>query len=116
MTPFWLGHKNIIEYCNRPFANIEDMNKQLIERWNETVDWDDTVNEMEYIYIYKDYSSIRYEDIRWLLKRLLKNNLVKLFEMLALQVSWNDRDFTYWDEDKKMMKKVKKILRRVRRK
>ena len=37
------GHKNIIEYCNRPFANVEDMNKQLIERWNETVGWDDTV-------------------------------------------------------------------------
>lgn len=36
------GHKNIIEYCNRPFANVEDMNKQLIERWNKTVDWDDT--------------------------------------------------------------------------
>lgn len=37
------GHKNIIEYCNRPFANVEDMNKQLIERWSETVGWDDTV-------------------------------------------------------------------------
>ena len=35
--------------------------------------------------------------------------------MLVLQVSWKDTDFIYWNKDKKMMKKVKKILRKARR-
>ena len=35
--------------------------------------------------------------------------------MLVLQISWKDSDFIYWNEDKKMMKKAKKILRKARR-
>lgn len=76
----------------------------------------DTVNEMEYIDIYKNCSSIEYKDIRWLLKRLFKKNLLNLFEMLVLQVSWKDTDFACYDYDKKMMKKIKRILRKARRK
>ena len=30
-------HKNIINYCNRPFANIYEMNEYLIQKWNEVV-------------------------------------------------------------------------------
>ena len=42
MTRFWtsdlhLGHVNIIRYCHRPFADVDDMNEGLIQRWNETV-------------------------------------------------------------------------------
>ena len=37
------GHANIIRYCSRPFADVDDMNRQLIERWNENVATDDTV-------------------------------------------------------------------------
>lgn len=37
------GHKNIIEYCNRPFANVDEMNEELIRRWNEKVSPDDIV-------------------------------------------------------------------------
>lgn len=32
-----LGHKNIIELCNRPFADVDEMNTALIERWNHVV-------------------------------------------------------------------------------
>jgi len=36
------GHANIIRYCARPFADVEEMNCALIERWNEVVvDGDD---------------------------------------------------------------------------
>ena len=31
------GHANIIRYCHRPFADVEEMNEELIRRWNETV-------------------------------------------------------------------------------
>lgn len=36
-------HGNIIKYCNRPFANAEEMNETIIERWNHAVRLNDTV-------------------------------------------------------------------------
>lgn len=38
-----LGHKNIINYCNRPFLSVEDMDKQIVERWNMKVGIHDKV-------------------------------------------------------------------------
>ncbi|MBQ7307958.1 MAG: metallophosphoesterase [Clostridia bacterium] len=37
------GHKNIIDICNRPFQNIEEMDSTLIENWNKTINSDDIV-------------------------------------------------------------------------
>ena len=37
------GHKSIIEYCNRPFSDVEEMNEALIENWNKTVDNNDKI-------------------------------------------------------------------------
>jgi calcineurin-like phosphoesterase family protein len=30
-------HKNIIEYCDRPFDSLEEMEKEMIDRWNSVV-------------------------------------------------------------------------------
>jgi calcineurin-like phosphoesterase family protein len=38
-----LGHRNIIEYSGRPFADVETMNRALMDRWNQTVADDDVV-------------------------------------------------------------------------
>lgn len=37
------NHANIIKYCNRPFSNVEEMNEELIIRWNGRVDTNDIV-------------------------------------------------------------------------
>lgn len=37
------SHANIIKYCDRPFADVNEMNEFLIESWNEKVNKDDTV-------------------------------------------------------------------------
>jgi calcineurin-like phosphoesterase family protein len=37
------GHTNIIEYCQRPFRDVAEMNNGLVERWNSVVAPEDTV-------------------------------------------------------------------------
>lgn len=38
-----INHTNIINYCDRPFKNVDDMNKYIITHWNNTVQQNDTV-------------------------------------------------------------------------
>ena len=38
-----LGHVNIITYCDRPYASVDEMNDDLVRRWNEVIAHDDTV-------------------------------------------------------------------------
>lgn len=37
------GHENVIKMCNRPFASIDDMNEEMIKRWNAKVKGNDVV-------------------------------------------------------------------------
>lgn len=37
------GHENIIEYTERPFDSVEQMNHEMVKRWNNVVDEDDSV-------------------------------------------------------------------------
>lgn len=46
-TWFWadphFNHTNIIKYCNRPFASVDEMNEALIENYNSVVGVNDVV-------------------------------------------------------------------------
>jgi len=37
------GHTNILEFCNRPYKNVEEMNHCLIDNWNKKVPADGLV-------------------------------------------------------------------------
>lgn len=49
MTTTWFtsdqhfDHANIIQYCQRPFADVHEMNAEMVRRWNERVRVDDIV-------------------------------------------------------------------------
>ncbi len=36
-------HKNIIEYCDRPYDSVDEMDEVMVKRWNDVVDPDDEV-------------------------------------------------------------------------
>lgn len=38
-----LGHKNVIRFCNRPFADVNQMDECLMDNWNSRVGKDDIV-------------------------------------------------------------------------
>ena len=58
------GHKNIIQYENRPYKDIEEMDRELIKNWNDTVKTDDIV------YILGDFSWYKGEKTNEILKQL----------------------------------------------
>ncbi len=45
-SDYHLGHRNIIRLCNRPFANVEEMDQAIIERHNACVGQADTVYDL----------------------------------------------------------------------
>jgi len=41
ISDYHFFHNNVLGYCNRPFKNIEEMNKQLHQNWCDTISEDD---------------------------------------------------------------------------
>lgn len=58
------GHGGVIEYCNRPFHSIAEMNEGLISNWNSVVKEDDLV------WVLGDLSFMRFGDFEPLANRL----------------------------------------------
>lgn len=58
-------HKNIIEYENRPFADVGEMNEAMIGRWNATVK-----SPNDEVYILGDFALCKGREANGLLARL----------------------------------------------
>lgn len=72
MTTFYTSdhhfhHKRVLEFENRPFETVEEMNEHLIKIWNETVKQNDTVHHLG------DFCFGKYDDWVSILKRLNGN-------------------------------------------
>lgn len=37
------NHEKVVSFCNRPFASLDEMNEELIKRWNSVVTSKDTI-------------------------------------------------------------------------
>ena len=59
-----LSHNNIIKYANRPYENVEEMNNDIIKKWNSVVTGNDTV------WVLGDIGLGKKEDIKKLLLQL----------------------------------------------
>ena len=51
------NHTNIINYCKRPFSNVDEMNEELIKRYN------DRVKSGDHVYILGDFAMFNHEKI-----------------------------------------------------
>jgi calcineurin-like phosphoesterase family protein len=58
------SHANVIEFCGRPFANVEEMDREMVARWNARVQPGDTV------YHLGDFAFGPYENIGKFLAQL----------------------------------------------
>lgn len=61
-------HKNIIQYSNRPYSSVEEMNEALIKNWNDNVKPNDT------IWTLGDFSFGNYQLTTGVLSRLNGNH------------------------------------------
>lgn len=58
------GHRSAIEFDNRPFADVEEMDHTLIELWNRKVSREDDV------YIVGDFACRNEREEEWYLRQL----------------------------------------------
>lgn len=58
------NHSNIIEYAERPFSDVEEMNETLIKKWNDRVGVDD------HVYHLGDFALGRAKDVSNIIDRL----------------------------------------------
>lgn len=88
------GHANIIRYCDRPFASVEEMDAVLVERWNAAVKPGDHVYHLGDVFFGKGWENL---DLLHGKKRLVAGNhddlrhpaILKHFQKIML---WRDFD------------------------
>lgn len=66
-THYW--HANVIRYCARPHASVEEMNEDMVLKWNQTVKPEDTV------YVLGDFS-LAFRAVETFPARLMGNKIL----------------------------------------
>jgi calcineurin-like phosphoesterase family protein len=77
------SHRNIIKYCNRPFADSDEMNEAMIRNWNSVVGHSDIVYHVGDVAFEKD-------------ERKLDNLLIRLNGEKHLIMGNHDKNFNKW--------------------
>lgn len=68
------GHKNVLNFDNRPFNSIEEMNEELVKRWNRVVTNGDQVYILGDMFWCEDKEAIRVLDMLNGQKILVRGN------------------------------------------
>lgn len=59
------GHQKVIEFCNRPFSDVDDMTEQLIKNWNKKV------RPQDHVYVLGDVSMyLSVQELKAIISRL----------------------------------------------
>ena len=73
------GHNNVLKFCNRPFADTKEMEKKLIENWNNVV-----TNE-DYVFILGDVFWFNHgSDMKRVFSKLILEVTSKIFAGLVV--------------------------------
>lgn len=90
------GHRSVINFDHRPFADVEEMDRMLIYFWNNRVSKDDQV------YILGDFAYHNEKSEEWYLRQLKghKHLIIGNHDGRLLK---NDIAMSYFDSAEKMM-------------
>ncbi|MBR6315905.1 MAG: metallophosphoesterase family protein [Lachnospiraceae bacterium] len=90
------GHANVIKHDKRPFADVQEMDKAMIDLWNRRVNISDDV------YIIGDFAFKAEMDESWYLKQLRgrKHLVTGNHDMKLLK---NEKAMSYFESVDKMM-------------
>lgn len=99
------NHTKIIEYCNRPFNNIEDMNNTIVNNWNNKVSSKDDV------YILGDFGFLKGSEANKFLSLLNGNKylIIGNHDIFLKDKSFDKsllKDISYYREIKDNKRKV----------
>jgi calcineurin-like phosphoesterase family protein len=81
------SHRNIIKYTNRPFANADEMNEEIIRNWNRIVTKQDIIYHLGDVAFEKDR-----DKLVWMLSRLNgeKHLIWGNHDKLLKTIRWQD--------------------------
>ncbi len=97
-----IGHTNVIRYDNRPFENVEEMNKMLVRNWNSVI------NSTDEVYVLGDFAwknALGVEVLKQLKGRkfLIKGNHDKINEKMEKYFEWIKDYAVIYDKQTKVV-------------
>lgn len=93
-SDFHIGHRNVINYCNRPFVLVEDMNNAIVHYFNETLKPGDIVYVVGDVSLNKKWSKWLFEnfkvpDVTW---HLIPGNHDECFSFARMSETRKERN------------------------